>query len=154
MTLKKLPGNSKKRSSDPVKTGGTISSKQLRVIWALASRLGFSAIELHMRVESMTGKKSIRMLGREEAQKVIGDLILMAGETPLPMKEEAEERFGGTDAQIAFINGLTQQLGWNFKQLEGLAKKMFGIGRLRDLTVRQASGLIEALKAISKRHAA
>ncbi len=153
MILKKIPGDSK-NGSDRIKTGGTISNKQLRAIWALANRLVFSATELHLRVESMTGKKSIRMLSREEAQKVIGDLLSMAGEAPLRIKEEAEEGFGGTDAQIAFIIGLTRQLGWNLKQVEGLAKKMFGIRRLGELTVKQASGLIEALKAIRNRHAA
>jgi hypothetical protein len=153
MILKKIPGNSK-NILDRVKTVGTISSKQLHAIWALASRLGFSATELHLRVESITGKKSIRMLGREEAQKVITGLLSMAGETPLRIKEEVEERPGGTEAQTAFIIGLTRQLDWKLKQVEGLAKRMFRIRRLSELTVKQASGLIEALKAIRNRHAA
>lgn len=153
MILKKIEGDLKK-GLPSAKPRGTNSSKQLRAIWGLASRLGITSTELHMRVESIAGKKSIQLLSSEEAQKIIGDLLSRADPYPLGMKEEAEERVGVTTAQTAFIIDLTRQIGWKLNRVEGLAKKMFGIPQISDLTVRQASGLIEALKAIRNRRAA
>jgi hypothetical protein len=46
---------------------------------------------------------------------------------------------------------LADEMGWGPERLPALARRMYGAGAIRDLTVRQASGLIEALKAIAKR---
>ena len=128
--------------------------KEIRAIWGIAGRLGINATELHQRVENLTGKKSIRLLTRDEAQIIIHALLTSAASIPTPVAGISESDIGGTDAQKAFIAGLGCRLGWDLNQIESLAKKMYGIRRLKEITNRQASGLIEALKAIRSRKAA
>lgn len=114
-----------------------ITKKQLRAIWALAHRTGLNEEDLHVRTKLFFGKNSIRSLTKQEASRVI-EYLLHKGET--------------TRAQITLIKILTAQMGWSRQHLNGLAQKMYGKRELGDLNVRQASGLIEALKAIKVRH--
>jgi hypothetical protein len=53
---------------------------------------------------------------------------------------------------MILMEGLSRQMGWDLQRLLRLARKMYGAGNLVDLKVRQASGLIEALKAIKRRY--
>jgi hypothetical protein len=45
-------------------------------------------------------------------------------------------------------------MGWSFERVAGLARRMYGVPHVLDLTIRQASGLIQALKVIAAREAA
>jgi hypothetical protein len=133
-------------------TSGFISPRQLKAIWALARRAGLQEEGLHRVVESLTGKRSLRSLSKEEARGIIEDLLLKTG-----MKVISYPGGGGlgqiTRAQMALIGGLTMQMGWDRQRLVGLARKMYGVGWLIDLKAKQASGLIEALKVMRKRRA-
>lgn len=132
---------------------GSISKRHLKAIWALAHRAGLQEEDLHIFVESLTGKKSIRSLTGEEAKQVIRALLLKAG-AGLILFSGREKAGRVTRAQMAMLGGLADQMGWDGKRLLGLARRMYGVKRLMDLEVKQASGLIEALKAMKQRMAA
>ena len=56
--------------------------------------------------------------------------------------------------QMVFMGALSNQIGWDQWRVLRLAQRMYGIRQLKDLKVREASGLIEALKAMKRRRAA
>lgn len=56
-----------------------------------------------------------------------------------------------TPSQQALIHDLRRQLAWSEPQLAGLIKRMYHTGWTGRLTRHQASGMIEALKAILHR---
>ena len=131
-----------------------ISKQQIKAIWALAHRAGLEEEELRELVESFTGEKSIRSLSQEEAGEIIEDLLLKGGETDWAFREAIGAKERGTQAQMAFIGGLSRQMGWDQSRTLRLARRMYGVQELMNLKTRQASGLIEALKAIRRRRAA
>jgi hypothetical protein len=53
-----------------------------------------------------------------------------------------------TRAQQALLARLADELEWPPERLPALVRRMYGTHALRELTVKQASGLIEALKAM------
>jgi hypothetical protein len=131
-----------------------ITKKQLRAIWALAHRTGLNEEDLHVRTELFFGKNSIRSLTKQEASRVV-EYLLQKGEVMEKIPERIVDIEGIiTRAQIMLIEKLTDQMGWSVRHLNGLAQKMYGARELGGLNVRQASGLIEALKAIKLRHVA
>ena len=128
-----------------------ITKQQLKAIWAIAHQLGFDEKELHACVEVLTGRRSIRHLTRSQAARVIDRLLQRGGVgNRIPsagpgLKETA------TKAQWSMIDRLLQQAGWDSSRLLRLARRMYGIRTLDELGIREASGLIEAFKAIEKR---
>lgn len=141
-----------------------ITKRQIKAIWALAHHGGLNAEDLHRQIESSVGKRSLRQLSREEAARVIQGLLPKLDDRDW-MLDDSEGNLSSTSishpvsnpytsAQMAFMGRLIWEMGWDQKRLLRLAYRMYGVRRLADLTVRQASGLIEALKAIGKRHAA
>jgi hypothetical protein len=134
-----------------LETNGLISTRQLKAIWALARRAGFEKEDLYALVESLSGKKTIRSLNRQEARRVIEDLLLKAEGGDLRSLEAAGQGGTMTQAQMVLLGVLSRQTGWNSWRLLRLAQRMYGVRNLVDLKVRQASGLIEALKAIRRR---
>jgi len=124
-----------------------ISSRQLKAIWALSHRVGLDDAELHALVAARTGRVSLRELRRTEAAAVIDELLAKgSGRTPTPQK-------GGfvTRAQQTLLARLAAELEWPPERLPALARRMYGTRVIGDLTVKQASGLIEALKSIIQR---
>ncbi|MBI3352266.1 MAG: DUF1018 domain-containing protein [Nitrospirae bacterium] len=137
-----------------LKSSEAISKKQMRAIWALSNRLGLQEEDLHARVESISGKKSIRALTKSEARHVIEDLLLLAGSQKRGSEKSTLEKGKVTQAQMDFIYETGRKIGWKKEHIFGLAKKMYRVSQLKNLRVEQASGLIEALKAIQNRNIA
>lgn len=133
---------------------GTVTVAQIKAIWALAHRAGMDAAILHGWVRSQWRKNSIRALTNREARQVIRNLMLkMAG----GVEDRRQEQPGpgmGTEPQLAMILSLGQQIHWGRDHVLHLAGRMYGVKKLTDLTVAEASGLIEALKAIRTRRVA
>jgi hypothetical protein len=121
-----------------------ISPRQLKAIWALSHRVGLDDRELHALVAARTGRVSLRELRRSEAATVIDELLAkVSGRAPAPRKPGAVTR-----AQQALLARLADELEWPPERLPALVRRMYGTHALRELTVKQASGLIEALKAM------
>lgn len=125
----------------------TISTRQMKAIWALSHRAGLDEEGLHALVAARTGRASLRELRRTEAAALIDELLAkVSGRPRAPQKVGAVTR-----PQQALLARLADEMGWGPERLPALARRMYGAGAIRDLTVKQASGLIEALKAIAKR---
>jgi len=122
-----------------------ITKQEIRAIWALCHQLGVEEGALHGLAKAITGLSSIRQLSSSQATHLIDLLLARTG-----VKSPGLSRHPGqsTPRQLAYIQGLATHLGWQEAHTLGLAKRMYHVCRLRDLSVRQASGLIEALKAI------
>ncbi|HXZ24621.1 MAG TPA: phage protein GemA/Gp16 family protein, partial [Nitrospiria bacterium] len=104
--------------------------------------------------EAVSGQTSLRRLTRGQASRLIEGL---QGTVP-----DAESFRAGlvnregrlSAAQQRLIDRLAGELGWRARQVTGLARRMYGRVASKSLTRSQASGLIEALKAMEQRRAA
>ena len=127
----------------------------IKKLWGIAKcpELKLTDEELHMVVETHTGKDSIRKLNKREMKTVIRVLIRM--------KESASKSEHGsrhpkgstsTENQRKKIYRLAQELGWDKpERVNGLCRKMFGAERVEWLDYQQCSKLIEALKSMAAR---
>ncbi|HTP42498.1 MAG TPA: phage protein GemA/Gp16 family protein [Nitrospiria bacterium] len=130
------------------------SGRQIRIIWALSHRRGMAEPALREWVEAVSGQVSLRRLTRGQASRLIEGL---QGTVP-----DAESFRAGlviredclSAAQQRLIDRLAGELGWRTRQVMGLARRMYGRVASKSLTRSQASGLIEALKAMEQRRAA
>lgn len=119
-----------------------ITTAQCRKIHALARERGIDSDTLHAHVYSLTNKESLKNLSIAEAIKVIDSL-------------------SGTDTsrvtyrQKDFMFKLCIKLNWtdengnaDNKTLRSFAKNQTGVPDINWLTKKQASKVIEAMKAI------
>jgi hypothetical protein len=133
--------------------GSEITKRQIKAIWTLAHRSGLLEEDLRLRMEAAWGKKSIRSLTQREARELIERLLIHISVGKDARPAMTGSRDAPSASQMAFIEGLAGRLEWDSWRLNRLARRMYGVRSLEDLKTRQASGLIEALKAIQKRSA-
>ncbi|MFQ5950018.1 MAG: phage protein GemA/Gp16 family protein [Nitrospiria bacterium] len=124
-----------------------VTSKQIKALWGYSGRLHLSEEDLRGWIYARTGKRSIRALTKREASRLIGE---MAGEAYPVGARPHPNRI--TAAQAGWMKALGRGVGWNERRILGLARKMYHIERLDDLGRKEASGVIEALKGISRRN--
>lgn len=133
---------------------GKAAQPSIKMVWSIAKspELKLSDEELHLLVQTHTGKESIRELGKRELQTVIRVLLRMKDSAK---RSERGRRPGGnpaTENQRKKIYKLTQALGWDKPaRVNGMCKRMFGVGSVEWLDYQQCSKLIEALKAMVER---
>jgi hypothetical protein len=131
-----------------------IGKNQLKAIWAQSHRMGLNGESLHEFVENQTRKKSLRTLTHTEAQQILLQLQQKKS-GKIQTGEEGSERGNHISfSQIDFIHGLAKEMDWNRFRTQRLTQRMYGLRKLERMNKKQASGLIEALKAIKKRKAA
>ena len=132
---------------------GKALQPSIKMVWGIAKspELKLTDEELHLLVQTHTGKESIRELGKRELQTVIRVLLHMKDSA----KKSERKRPGGnpaTENQRKKIYKLTQALGWDKPaRVNGMCKRMFGVGSVEWLDYQQCSKLIEALKAMVER---
>jgi hypothetical protein len=135
-----------------------ITSAQVKKLWVSAKHLGMTDAGLHQLVSEATGKDSIRILTREEAGRVI-DLLVAAGadaaQKPRPREERRPPLPGNvielaTDRQIDMISRLLWHLGWkpDDDYFRGCVRQAIGRPNIR--TRREASDVIDMLRAKMK----
>jgi hypothetical protein len=124
-----------------------MTSRQLKALWALAHRAGLDDAELHALVAARTGHASVRDLLQSEAGALIEELAAKVEGKPVAVPQPG----AATRAQRALLVRLTEEMQWPPERLPALARRMYGARAIRELTVKQASGLIEALKAMAGR---
>ncbi len=130
------------------------TSRQLRMIWGLCHQRGFDESTLRAWVSAVSGQSSLRALSVGEASRLIeglGDRTVELATFRDRMTQRTDRISPGQEGTIAH---LALGLGWNERQLMGLARRMYRRTRRDALTRIEASGLIEALKAIGRRRAA
>ena len=127
----------------------------IKKIWGIAKspELKLTDEELHLVVQAHTGKDSIKALNKREFQTVIR--VLGSMKDSAKKSERGRSRFSGntaTENQRKKIFKLTQELGWDKpSRVNGMCRKMFGVGAVEWLDYQQCSKLIEALKSMAKR---
>lgn len=130
------------------------TSRQLRMIWSLCHQRGFDESTLRAWVSAVSGQPSLRALSVSEASRLIEGLRDRTVELESFRDRVAQRADRISPGQEGTIAHLAHELGWNERQLMGLARRMYRRTRRDALTQREASGLIEALKAIGRRRAA
>ena len=122
-----------------------ITPAQIRKIHLEARARGMDDDLLHIYVERITGKKSIRALTIMEGVSVIDSFA--AGDSGA----------GASARQIYLIRALCKEIGWkdengeaDLKRLNGFLAKYYKIDSLNWIDRRTASKVIEALKDMKK----
>ena len=122
-----------------------ITPAQCRKIHVLARERGIDNDTLHAHIYNLTNKESIRSLSISEAVKVIDSL-------------EGTDTSRITYRQKEYMLKLCVRLKWtddkgqpNIDTLNGFVKGQTGAPDINWLTKKQASKIIEAMKAIAER---
>lgn len=127
----------------------------IRMLWGIAKspELSMTDEELHLLVSAHTGKDSIKELNKRELGTMVGLLTSMKDSASKKGRNERRASGNaGTINQRKKIYKLAEVLGWEKKtRVNGLCKKMFGIGCVEWLNYQQCSKLIEALKNMVER---
>ncbi len=125
-----------------------ITTSQMRKIYAAAREHGLDNDLLHIHLQTVTGKESLKELTMSEAIKLIDSLEGKKGRTGSMQM---------TEKQFRYINMLMKDLGWmdengkrDYKRLNGFCSKRYGIDHYRWLTTSMASKVIEGLKNMLK----
>lgn len=127
-----------------------ITQSQLKKIHVLARNAGMDSDLLHIYVEQITGKDSLKILTMSEAIRVIDKLE----------GKESKQRVGNhmTDKQRVFMLKLVMELGWldedgkpDTDRLNHFIKARFGADHYRFLSSGKAGKVIEGLKAMLER---
>lgn len=125
-----------------------ITAAQMRKIHVIARNQGMDNDLLHIYVETVTGKDSLKKLDIKEAVRVIDGLERKAS--------------GGSFQKISrkqsdYIVDLMKKLGWvdgdgkpDYRRLDGFCKKRYSIDSHKWLTSSSASKVIEGLKNMIK----
>lgn len=102
----------------PAQSG--ITADQNRKVWHSVKTLGWSREQLHQVVQTLTGKTSLRALTREEAARLIDELVKAGAEPthaprpkrerPVPLGENVVQL--ATQGQIDMICRLLWHCGW------------------------------------------
>ena len=133
----------------------SITKRQLKLIWVLGRDLGMNGDRLHEFALAVTGRDSIKILSLEEAKEIIEALVRAGAKikkkktSPRDLADNVVEIV--TADQMNHIRYLEKQLGWqaNPDRLNGFLKRTIKKDRIR--TKRDASKVIEGLKAILNR---
>ena len=125
-----------------------ITAAQMRKIHVLARDYGMDNDLLHIHVQTVTGKDSLKKLSLGEAVRVIDSL-------------DAKTADQMTWRQKYLIDKLLQELRWideqgkpDAKRLDGFVSKCCGVDSHNWLTRRNASKVIEGLKNMLKQQEA
>ena len=123
-----------------------ITPGQRRALWGYARWLRISEEDLRDWALDRVGRRSIRALTSAEASRLIDELMWKWREG---VHFWVKDRI--TSAQANQIALLEKEIGWDDRRALGLARRMYGVDDLSELSRGAASGLIEALKAIGHR---
>lgn len=127
----------------------TKTTKQIKAIYGLASRLNMDAELLHDTVFGITRRTSIADLTRDEATRVIKTLLDHLNPNAL-RREKGNITYLVSIDQVEKIRALAAKMGWGDEQIDKLAMRQYQ-QPFRRLRVNQAQGLIEGMKSILER---
>lgn len=134
---------------------GAISAGQIRMIYGIAGRHGCGDDWVHEMVNTYMYVDSLKELTKREACAFIDLLRYITGEAneiPSPWAAEATAPGWATQRQRDFIQALAAGLGMEEPgRLRRFLRARFGVDDIRFLTQKNASNVIEGLKAMTKR---
>lgn len=121
-----------------------ITASQMRKIHVLARDYGLDNDLLHVHIQTVTGKDSMKKLSLGDAVKVIDSL-----------EGKSSDRMSWKQKYL--IDKLLEELGWkdeqgkpDYQRLDGFCSKRFGVDSHKWLTRVNASNVIEGLKNMVK----
>ena len=123
----------------------------LKTIWGIAKcpELNLDSEELHLVVQTHTGKDSLKKLTQREIRIVVDALQKLKDSSKGKKSSRGNPT---TERQRRKIELLVAELGWTDPaRVNGLCRKMFRVDRVEWLNYQQCSKLIEALKNMVKR---
>lgn len=130
-----------------------VTLAQIRKIHVLANEKGMDDDLLHLHIQMLTKKDSIKKLSLDEGIRVIDSLEGKKGEPKGQVKASYK--------QVQFIYGLMRRLGWTTETGEPDTDRLdrflqspkagINIGSYKWLTRSKASKVIEALKCMIER---
>lgn len=128
-----------------------ITKMQISKIWATAKELGWDKDLLYCAVSRISGGNSISELTKHQAIQLIEYLL---SQKKVVVRETRPGM--ATEKQIRLINKLAGELGWDDdpKRLQGFIKKYSKVDNPKWMTVKMASNIIQALKAMIARQTA
>lgn len=122
------------------------SAPQIKVIWSLGKKLGFSEEDIRAILFRETNKESMRECTGHELNRVI---------LSMQNVKSTEEQTGNRPSkkQVWKIRQLEKELGWQDEpvRLQAFIKKYYGVEQPEWLTNGQAWKLIESLKKVVAR---
>lgn len=126
-----------------------MDNKRMKQLWATANEYGLDSEALHDLISSELGKMSIKGLSEREAIFIIDRIKGKQGRIP-----EAPGMI--TYKQLGLIRRLEKKLDWtdNPERLKAFIYKQCGCRHIEWLSAWQASGVIEAMKRMSKQREA
>jgi AraC-like DNA-binding protein len=127
--------------------------QQIKMIWALSHQRGLTAAALREWIEAVNGQTSLRRLTSGQASQLIDGLLDRSKDVGAFRSNLATRINHMTVAQQWLIKLLAGELGLSAPQVTGLVQHMYGRSPSESLTRVQASGVIEALKAMRRRTA-
>ena len=126
----------------------SITAAQIRKIYVTAREYGMDNDLLHIHIQTVTGKESLKELNKSEAIQVIDSL---------ERRSQTNDARRMTTKQFGYIKGLMKKIGWvdekgepDLKRLDGFCYKRFSVGSHKWLTPATASNVIEGLKNMIK----
>lgn len=122
-------------------------------IYAMAKKAEVADDDLHKLVSIVTKKKSLKDLDDCELAAVTDRLRMMKDSRERGRKDRNFTHGGNpvTEKQRKKIYMLMKTMGWDWKRVSGLARKLFDTDAVEWLSHAQCSNLIEALKDIGAR---
>lgn len=124
-----------------------ITPEQKQKIWVIARKRGMSDDELRDIVERISGQRSTRALSKGQAIKVIDTLENGPREWTVYTqdKDPKEIAFASKD-QLALIDHLKKETGWDDERLMNFIKKVYKRDGLKKLRVKEAGIVIHVLE--------
>ena len=124
-----------------------ITPEQKQKIWVIARKRGMSDDELRDIVERISGQRSTRALSKGQAIKVIDSLENGSREwTVYSQGEDPKKIVFASKDQLALIDHLKREAGWDDDRLMNFIKKCYKRDGLKKLRVKEAGIVIHVLE--------
>lgn len=140
--------------STPAIERGNKTHAQVKAIFGLAHRVQFDDDDIHQLVEEVTGKRSIRALNRDEADKVIAKLggdPIVSRRTVQHRRKQAGVAQIAQPAHLQLMRDLARRRQMTDEGLAQLTRSI--IKKNTPTTTAETNKVIEALKAMNRRDA-
>ena len=137
--MKKTP----EPAAAPEARGWRLTQKKLALIHIVKTELGLSDAVYHRILKKVAGVDSAKELDEAGFRALMRYLVAS--------KYYKVNASGMTLKQKLYVNLLARELGWETEHVRNFIHKYYHRDGFKDLTRKEASNLIESLKAIVKR---
>lgn len=124
-----------------------ITAEQLQKIWVVGKKRGLPDEDVRDIVERISGQRSTRALSKGQAIKIIDTLENGPREwTVYSQDKDPKEIVFASKEQLALIDHLKKEAGWDDERLMNFIKKVYKRDALNKLRVKEAGIVIHVLE--------